>query len=110
MVRETYPCVDDHTLVDGPQMGHFSRLDFFDCMILTDLFCFFATLIFIFLYLFACLFATENMKEMLLLDPFWIADKDFLESEVFFRNLTIQMFSFALVCVTWIGLLYRDDI
>ena len=47
---------------------------------------------------------------MLLLDPFWIADKDFLESEVFFRNLTIQMFSFALVCVTWIGLLYRDDI
>ena len=94
ILKHMYPCmcanaeremraleIDTEQERETFKISHFELLDFFDFLILTDIFCYFATLTFLLIYLIVCLYAHgDQMKDILLLQWYDIEEQDFLQS------------------------------
>lgn len=72
-----------------PEMGWFWQFDYFDMMIVMDFMSFVSVLVFVFIYLVSSLYPTSNIRTLMMLDTTETRSKDYLESQVYRRNLII---------------------
>jgi len=91
-----------------PELGMFHSFDYFDMMILMDFMSFVSNLIFIFIYLVSSLYPTPNITRLMMLNTTETRSKDFLESQVYRRNLIIQLFSYFILSISFVYVCYID--
>lgn len=87
--------------------GYFYYFDYFDVMILLDFLTFVCMVFYMWIYMISAIYPTRNMRMLMHLNSGETRSQDFLNTEVWARNLIIQLFSyftlsiFVVILVRW---------